>query len=394
MRATASARELDDAEPVLADRGGFSLFRIAGIHIRVQPSWFFIFFLVLLTLSTGHYPAAAPGQGFASYWLAGLLTTLLFFVSLLIHELAHAWMALRAGLEVPRITLFLFGGVSEIQREPPTPAIEFRIAVLGPLTSFALGAFFWFASTLLPAEPWYLAAVARYLGWINLALGAFNLLPGYPLDGGRVLRAFLWKKTGSLQRATRAASIAGKSFGVALMVLGGIEILLGGLMGGIWLILIGLFLRSLAGQSYQSLLLRRMLEDGSVEDVMTPAGRLVRVDPDVSLRELVDDYFLKHGYRGFPVTRDGELLGLITLEGVRQRERSTWEGTSVREAMVPLSAETSIGVHTPLTEAVKKIAASPAGRLLVVEDGELAGWISTADLTRFLDLKSLIAPER
>jgi Zn-dependent protease/CBS domain-containing protein len=383
---TADAPELE----AQARRSGLPLGRIFGIRIQADPSWFLIFFLVLLSLSAGHFPHVAPGESPLTYWFVGLLTTLLFFASILLHELAHALAAQRAGMEVPRITLFLFGGVSELRKEPRSPALEFKIAALGPVASFALAGVAWLVWRLAPAEPWYLAAVARYLAWINLAVGLFNLLPGYPLDGGRMLRAWLWRRWGSLKRATRAASGAGRAFGLALAILGGLEILLGGLVGGIWLILIGLFLRSMAGRSYRALVLQHLLEDGTVADVMTPAERMIAVGPDLSLRAAADEYFLKHGFRGFPVVEDGRVLGLITLEALRARERERWDDVYVRDVMLPVSERTTTQASAPLSEAVEKLAASPAGRLLAMRGDELAGGITSRDIARFLDVRSLL----
>ncbi|MEN8160354.1 MAG: site-2 protease family protein, partial [Myxococcota bacterium] len=279
-------------------RGGFPLFRVAGIQIRVDPSWFLIFLLIWWSLGAGYFPRTQPEAGALQSWAAGLLAALLFFVSLLIHELSHSLVARRAGQEVRTITLFLFGGAAEMTSEPEDPATEFRIAAVGPLASFVLAALFALTARSLPdATPELLVGVVRYLGWVNLALGVFNLLPGFPLDGGRMLRAVLWWRTGSLRRASRVATEAGKGLGLGLAILGGLQIFAGALVGGIWLVLIGLFARGLAESSYQSLILRQLLGQVAVEDVMVRDP--VCVPPDLTLARLVDEYVLGHGFRGF-----------------------------------------------------------------------------------------------
>lgn len=377
--------------PTPASRSGFGLFQVAGIKVRADWSWLIIFALVLVSLSAGYLPSVRPEESTATYWVAGLLTTLLFFGSLILHELSHAFIATRAGIDVPRITLFLFGGMSEMKEEPPTPEIELRVAVVGPLTSAALAAGFLGLSQIMPAEPWYLSAVSLHLAVINLALAIFNLLPGYPLDGGRMLRAVVWRTTGSLQKATRVAAGAGQAFGVALMVLGAIQLFLGaGLLGGFWMILIGLFLRAMAGQGYESLMMRRALADGRVDEVMTPADSLVPVSPDLTLDVLVDEYFVGHGYRGFPVLGpDGEVLGQITLDAVRGRDRDEWPRTAVREVMTPLDEQTRIAPDAPLIDAMRRIGAGEPGRLLVLRDGRLEGCLTRRDLNRYIEVRTV-----
>jgi Zn-dependent protease len=316
-------------------RGGFALFRIAGIQVRVDPSWFLIIVLIWWSLAAGYFPRLHPDAGAVATWAAGLLTALLFFASLLLHELSHCFMARRAGLEVPSITLFLFGGASEMAREPDDPDTELRIAIVGPLASFALAGLFWGASRALPAAtPDLLVGVVRYLAWINLALAVFNLLPGFPLDGGRVLRAWLWRRTGSLQRASRVATQAGKGLGAGLAVLGVLQIFSGALIGGVWLVLVGLFARGLAESSYQSLMLRQLLQEVSVGDVMVREPVTVR--PDLPLDRLVEDYVLGRGFRGFPVVEEGRALGLVSVEQVKRVPPDERAGRRVADQMEAL----------------------------------------------------------
>src|SRR5919198_2982046 len=255
-------------EPKL--HGGLRLMHIAGIQITIDPSWFLIFLLIVFSLSAGYFPRAFPGQHVSAYWGAGVLATLLFFASILVHELAHALMAQRAGIHIPEITLFIFGGVARLSEEAEDPKTELTIAIVGPLTSFALALLFWGLNRVLaPAPPSFAHASLTYLAWINMAVGIFNLIPGFPLDGGRVLRAFLWYRSGSLTRATRTASQVGKGFAMILMLLGALQIFTGSLLGGLWLIFIGMFLRGTAEGGYQEVVLRQALADVAVHEVMT-----------------------------------------------------------------------------------------------------------------------------
>ncbi|MDJ0848034.1 MAG: site-2 protease family protein [Myxococcota bacterium] len=370
-------------------RSGLALFRIAGIEIRLDYSWFLIFWLVLMSLAMGYLPGAHPGHAPAAYWAAGLAATLLFFLSLLAHELSHALVALRAGIQVPAITLFLFGGVSHMSEEPRRPGTELRVAIAGPLMSFALALGFWGAKALLGHDaPTLVAAVLGYLAWVNTALGVFNLLPGFPLDGGRVLRALLWRRTGSLERATRAAADAGRGLSVGIMILGGLQIFAGALLGGLWLIFIGLFLRTMAGASYQNLVLLRTLQDVTVADVAVPDP--VVVEAGLSIQALVNDYILPLGYRGFPVMHEGRVQGVIDVTRLRKLPREAWPTTSVRECMTPLSPQLVVTPELPLSDALKQLTRSDSGRLLVVRDDALVGMLTKSGLLRFIELRRVL----
>jgi Zn-dependent protease/CBS domain-containing protein len=374
-----------------APAGGIELFRVFGVRIRVDPSWFLIFALILATLAFGHFPRVAPGEPAASYWLAGGLAALLFFGSILAHELAHSLVALRAGIPVTEITLFLFGGVSRMQHEPRRPATEVAVAIAGPLASFALAGLFAALAWASRGAAWLTTEILAYLGWVNLAIGTFNLLPGFPLDGGRVLRALVWWKTDSLRRGTRVASNAGQALAIALMVLGALEIAAGALVGGLWLILIALFLRSLARAGYRELVLRGLLEGVEVERVMVPREELVTVPPELTLRQLVDDYLLGLGHRAFPVVEGGRTLGLVSSEDVRRVPKDAWSATTVRQAMTPLQREATVAPDDSMLVAVQRLQPAERKRLLVMHDGELDGLLSHSDVTRFVELHSLTA---
>lgn len=370
---------------------GITLFKIFGIRISLDFSWFIIFALVFFALSAGYMPRAFPGQTSQSYWVAGFIATLLFFASVMIHELAHSLVAIHHGIDIPEITLFIFGGVSRLSQEPSDPQTEFKIAVVGPLTSFVLAAFFWGLGALLKNfSPSLIAVVVGYLAWINLILGIFNLVPGFPLDGGRLLRAFLWWKTGSLTRATRVASDFGKGFAVAIMILGGLQIFAGDLINGLWFIFIGMFLRGMSSQGYEELVIRKALEGVHVDEVMV--REVVTVPPDLTISQLIHDYFLHYAYRGFPVTDNGRVLGVVSVTAVRQLRREEYDHRHVSEIMTPLSEDLLVDGQASLADALMKMSQEQQDHLLVLQGGRLAGLVTKTGLLRFVQIKQILEP--
>ncbi len=370
---------------------GISLFKIAGIRISLDYSWFIIFGLVLFALSAGYLPRVFPGQGTQTYWIAGLVATLFFFASVMLHELAHSMVAIRHGIDIPEITLFIFGGVSRLSHEPTDPKTEFRVALAGPLTSFALAAAFAALGLALKGLGQSLIVVViGYLAWINLALGIFNLIPGFPLDGGRILRAFLWWKTGSLTRATKVASDFGKGFAVALMILGGLQIFAGALINGLWLIFIGMFLRGMSVQGYEELIIRKSLEGVRVDEVMVK--EVVTVSPQMTISQLIHDYFLHYAYRGFPVVDQGRVQGVVSVSAVRQLPREEYDHRRVSEIMTPLTADLLIDADASLAEALVKMTREEQDRLLVLKGGQLAGLVTKTGLLRFVQIKQVLEP--
>lgn len=365
---------------------GLRIFKVAGIQIRLDYSWLVIFVLVLWSLSAGYFPHYYPDQTTGTYWLAGLVATLLFFASILIHELSHSLVARRFGIEIREITLFIFGGLANIAKEPTSPRSEFTIAIVGPFTSFALAALFWGITVAIEGIVSPLTIVIfDYLAWINLALGIFNLLPGFPLDGGRVFRAFWWWKTGSLVRATKAASDIGKGLALALMIFGALHIFAGSLVGGLWFIFIGMFLRGLAVGGYQQVILQQSLEGTQARDIMI--RDVVSVPAASSLSSVVSDYFLKYGFRGFPVMRDGEILGVISLAQVRQISPEERGDNDVAQVMVPRSDKIEITPDASLAEALKRMTREDIGRLLVVENDRVVGMITKTGLLRYWEAR-------
>lgn len=370
---------------------GISLFKIAGIRINLDFSWFIIFGLVLIALSAGYLPRAFPGQDTQTYWLAGLVATLLFFASVMLHELAHSLVAIRHGIDIPEITLFIFGGVSRLSQEPTDPKTEFKIAVVGPLTSFALAALFGVLRLALRGfEPSLIVVVIGYLTWINLALGIFNLIPGFPLDGGRILRAFLWWKTGSLTRATKVAADFGKGFALALMILGGLQIFAGALFNGLWFIFIGMFLRGMSVQGYEELVIRKSLEGVHVDEVMV--RDVVKVSPDMTISQLIHDYFLHYAYRGFPVVNNGQVLGVVSVAAVRQLPREVYDNRRVADIMTPLQDDLVISGSASLAEALVKMTRKGQDRLLVLQGDRLTGLVTKTGLLRFVQMKQILEP--
>jgi Zn-dependent protease/CBS domain-containing protein len=374
------------AEAIGEKRRAVKVMKIGGIQINLDYSWFIVFVLVLWSLSAGYFPQAYPGQTMQTYWTTGFLASLLFFISVITHELSHSFMAIRSGIQIPEITLFIFGGMARLSEDAGDAKTEFKIAIVGPLTSFALAAVFWFVQILVRGDqPSIVVELFGYLAWINVALGVFNLLPGYPLDGGRVLRAFWWWKTGSMIEATRVASDWGKGLAIALVVFGGLQIFTGSLFGGIWIILIAMFLRGIAEASYQELALRTSAEGTRAEQVMI--RDVVTASADLSLKRLISDYFLRYGYRGFPVRDDGRVLGVISLSNVKDLSEQEQAEKTVGQVMAPLSKEMIIQPETSLLEALKKMSQTNVRHCLVMRDNQMLGMVTHAGLLRFLEIK-------
>jgi Zn-dependent protease/predicted transcriptional regulator len=358
--------------------------RIFGIQVAIDYSWIVIFVLVLWSLSAGYFPYQYPGHSWLAYLSVGIVATLLFFVSVLIHELAHAVVANRLGQEVRRITLFIFGGMAHLSGEPKTPGAEFKIAAVGPLTSLLLGVAFWAVSGAL--RFWGMEAlwtsVFRYLAFINVALAVFNLLPGFPLDGGRLLRAYFWHRTGSLRASSSRAADWGSGIAIGLMILGGLEIFAGALVGGLWLILIGMFLRGAARTSYYGVVVEQALGRKHVGDLMVRDP--VVVSPDISVADAVEEYFLRYGYGGFPVGTTGAPEGLLSLSLVQKCAREERAQQRVRDIMLRDLATLSISPDASVSEALQKMTEMDIGRLLVIRDGQLEGLITRTGIARFL----------
>jgi Zn-dependent protease/CBS domain-containing protein len=365
--------------------GSLRLGKIAGIEISIHVSWLIIVVLLTWSLATGWFPALYPGWSTFAYWAVALLATLLLFASVLAHELAHSLVARWRGLPVNSITLFIFGGVSNIEQEPKSPGVEFQMSIVGPLTSLLIGGLSFLLLLAMQGGTSPLAAILGYLGLANILLGLFNLVPAFPLDGGRVLRSIVWKLSGSLRTATRAATFAGQ--GIAyLMILAGFWLIFGGdILDGIWLGLIGWFLLSGAQSANSQAMLETMLKGVKVGKVMNTSP--VTVPANISLQKLVDEFLLPHGWRSAFVVQVDRLAGLITLGDIRHVPRDEWGQTLVGLAMIPLEKLHVVAPQQSLNEVLPLMVARDVNQVPVVEDGHLVGVLSREDIVRFLEIR-------
>ncbi|HZP40413.1 MAG TPA: site-2 protease family protein [Candidatus Binatia bacterium] len=367
---------------------GIELFRVAGVQIAIDWSWLVIFLLVLWSLAAGYFPRAYPGYGRPAYLGIGAAATCLFFASVLLHELAHAVVGNRLGERVRRITLFVFGGMAHLSGEPATARTELRIAAVGPLTSLVLAGVFWGGSRAAAATQTtpLVVAMLEYLAAINLALALFNLLPGFPLDGGRILRSVLWMRSKDLRQATARAADWGVGIAFGLIGLGVVSIFGGSLVGGLWLVFIGMFLRGAARTSYENVVVTRALGGARVRDVMITDP--VTVPADASVEEAVESGFLRHGFGGFPVSEGGRVAGLVSLRDVLHCPAADRRRRRVRDVMQPLGPELAIPARASVGDALRRMTDAQVGRLLVTDDGHVVGLVTRTGIVRFVQFRT------
>lgn len=367
-----------------------TLFRAFGFPIRIDLSWLIIATVVAWSLSANFFPHAAPELSVGAYWIMGTIGMLGLFASVLLHELGHALVARRFGMEMEGITLFIFGGVAEMTSDPPNPKAEFWVAVGGPLVSLVLAV----ALTLLFAMlswPATVGPVIQYLGFINGLLLVFNLVPAFPLDGGRVLRSILWATWGSLRRATRTASRIGAAFGWFLIGLGIFHLLSGYVVSAIWWALLGFFVRQAATMGYQQVIVRKLLEGHPVSRFMNDAP--ITINPDHTLEQVVENYVYRHGYKFYPVLSGRDLVGCITVSAIKDTPRDKWGGMATREIMRPVGNDITIAPDADAMEALERMHRGQLSRLLVVRDNQLEGVLTLKDLMRFLAMKIELGAE-
>ena len=369
--------------------------RALGIPIHVHASWFAVFFFVTWSLATGYLPETLPGLSAPRYWGMGGFAALLLFLSVLLHELGHSYVALRYQIPISRITLFIFGGMAHMGKEPPSPRAEFLIAIAGPLVSLILGA--GCLGGAMVVESLFagsgiqgLVVLGSLLGMINVQLGLFNLIPGFPLDGGRVLRAGLWAWNKDFHRATSQAALVGIGFGVALG-LSGAGLMVGAWSGALgdslatnggWLIFLGAFIFSAALKSRRQAALQTSLASMTVRQVMV--HRVVTLLPDISVQDAVDQYFVTHGFGGFPVCEEGQVLGVVTVRDVQALPTALWPWRRVREIMRPASPAFCIPPDWSVMQAMERMVQSGWDRLLVMENEEIVGLVTRSAVAHFL----------
>ncbi len=364
-----------------------TLFRLFGFEVKLDASWVLLASLVTWSLATGYFPTVIPDRTGSVYWSIGALGACGLFASIIFHEMCHSLVARAYGLPINGITLFIFGGVAEMEDEPKSPKIEFLMAIAGPISSYMLALIFFICVTFIGSmdSPTLFGALLGYLVMINTMLATFNLIPAFPLDGGRMLRAALWQWKGNMRWATRHASRIGAAFGIGFIVLGILNVLQGDIVGGLWISVIGVFLNSAAGSSYTQLRTRQALEGQPVHRFMSRDP--ITVPPHLSLRELVDDYVYVQGHDMYPVVEENRLLGTIGLSQIKHVPQSKWHSVQVREIMSPCSPDNMIDANADAVGAISLMQRSGNSRLLVIDGGRLAGVVALKDILRLLALK-------
>jgi Zn-dependent protease len=371
-------------------RGGIPIGKAFGISLRLHYSWFFIFVLVTWALAAAYFPTTYANWSLSLKIVAGIITSILFFGSVLFHELMHSLVSIRQGTQIQSITLFFLGGVSEMTGEPKTAGDEFRMAAAGPFSSLVLGGvflgiFFVLRSATGEAAQ-FGAAISYYLGLINILLGVFNLIPGFPLDGGRVLRSLIWWRSRNMQRATKIASNIGRAIGF-IFIFGGIWLAFtGNFFNGIWLVLIGWFLETAAGSSYRQMLLQDMLKGHKASEVMSRDCTVV--PPDITVERLVNEHILSSGRRCFPVVSGGHTEGLMTLSNVRSIPHDARKTKLVKEVMTPLSQVKSVSPSEDLSTILQILSENDINQVPVVWENKIVGIVARDNLINFINTRN------
>jgi Zn-dependent protease/CBS domain-containing protein len=367
-------------------RTTFPLFRVGGIAVGVHASWLIAFALVTWSIAMGFVPQALPHSDPVEAWIIGAIAAVLLFASVLVHELAHSFVAISRGLPVHSITLFLFGGVSNLTAEPKEPRTEFLIAIVGPLTSFAIaGAAFLLTSIPLDER---IAVVIGYLIVVNILLGAFNLIPGFPLDGGRVFRSIVWQATGSVRRATETAAAVGQVAGFGFVAWGVLRVFDGDLLGGLWTAAIGLFLQNAAGSSIQQVALDQRLSNVRVRDVFTPDTN--GAAPGLSIDQLIEEHILGRKRRAILVTEHDRLIGIVTIGDLQKVPPDARDRVAVREVMTAADNLVTTSPDARLLDVAGVLAHHEFDQLPVVEGDRLLGAITRADIMREFETREAL----
>ncbi len=368
----------------------FNAFSIWGIRIRVDQSWFIAFLMFAWMLSAGYFPLHVPDYPAFSYWIAGTLSSLALFICVLLHELSHCVVAQRLGVRVRQITLFIFGGVSEMdQNHSSSPRAEFLTTIAGPLSSMAIAlAFTGLAVLMKDRVDRMVMEMIHYLYYLNFLLAAFNLIPGFPLDGGRVLRSYLWYRGGSLRQATKTAARAGEMFAMMLIGMGLLSAFMTHIIPGVWLVLIGLFLKNTAQNEYRSFELRFGLQDMTVGEIMAPP---VTVHTSMTLSQFVNEYVFHYHFRAFPVLESNRFIGIIDVRNIKGIPPADWPSTRIGPYLSDPSAYCVLDPQMEATDALKLLMTRNCSKAPVVKNGALVGILTRSDLFKLISLKRDIA---
>jgi Zn-dependent protease/CBS domain-containing protein len=364
----------------------FKLFKLLGFEVSIDPSWVIIAILIAWSLSTGFFPFQYKDLSTQTYWLMGIIGAVGLFLSIIAHEFSHSLVARKHGMPMKGITLFIFGGVAEMGDEPPSAGAEFWIAVVGPLSSIAIALIFYVIYQVGRQAGWPqpVGGVVAYLAMINGLLAAFNLVPAFPLDGGRILRSALWGWKKNLRQATRISAAIGGGFGIFLIILGVIRVLSGNFIGGMWFFLIGLFIQNAAKMSYQQLITRKALEGEPLKRFMNTEP--VTVPASATVEQLVEDYVYRHHYKFFPVVNE-KLLGCVSTKQIKEIPREQWSQIRTGELAQKCSPENTIEPQADAIQALSTMRRNNASRLMVIENDKLVGIIALKDMLEFLSLK-------
>ncbi len=363
------------------------LFTLFGFEVKVDISWLILAILITWSLARGLFPFYFKNQTIITYWWMGVIGAIGLFFSIIFHELWHSLIARKYGLPIKGITLFIFGGVAHMEEEPESAKVEFFMAIAGPLSSILLGGVFFCIRILGKGFGWTtsVTGVLGYLAFINWILAGFNLLPAFPLDGGRVLRSLLWRWKNNLRWATQIASRIGSIFGIILIIMGIVQFFTGNFIAGIWWFMIGMFMQGAARSAYQQLLTRQALEGESVRDFMKVDP--VTVTADIKIEELVENYMYKYHFKMFPVVEKGELIGCITTKEIKEIPRNQWRSKTVGDLVDTCSSLNTISSKTDIIKALAIMNQTKNSRLMVVENHKLVGILSLKDVMKFLSVK-------
>lgn len=365
-------------------KGSMVIGKVKGIQIEVHFSWLVIFGLVAYMMAMSYFPQYYPGWSPTLRWTAGIIISLMLFVSVLLHELSHSLVSISNGIQVKRITLFIFGGIAQIEGEPDEPIKELKIASAGPAMSIFLSVLFIVLARICASLGASEAVVVSltYLSTVNLVLAIFNLVPAFPLDGGRVLRALIWHFKGNLHNATQIASSMGRTFGYFLIFVGIFWVMTGYFINGIWMVFIGWFIIQAAQSSYQDMVMSDIFTKIHVRDLMT--DKVVIVDYQISVQELINNYFYKFKYASFPVRRNDEIIGIVNIESVKKIIPENRSQTTVGNITTPLNGDLIISPDDTVSPALTKLFRNGIGRALVMDQAKLIGILSRTDILNYI----------